>query len=165
MEAPEVAFTGHRPNKLGGYASDNPLKAAIQRALHQRLAALRPKRAWIGLALGFDQWAAEVCVARGIPFVACIPFVGQEEAWPQASRGAYYYLRGKAEYVLYFGPSYGELYFEIRDHFMVDRLRQPEDRLIACWNGTSGGTALTVAYAQKTLLPVQIDIMGPDQWT
>ena len=57
-----VAGTGHRPNKLGGYDDD----------IYQRLVTLamtyleetRPKRVISGMALGWDQALAEAAVNR-----------------------------------------------------------------------------------------------------
>ncbi len=59
-----VAFTGHRPEKLGGYADDNPVRLRIKAALTTALEVLQLERggelaAITGMALGVDPWAAK----------------------------------------------------------------------------------------------------------
>src|SRR6185369_8185560 len=84
-----VAFTGHRPDKLGGYKLPNPTYLYVCQEIDKALRELKPEKVISGMALGVDQWAANIAHKLGIPFVAAVPFEGQESAWPQASQKTY----------------------------------------------------------------------------
>lgn len=145
-----VAFTGHRPDKLGGYGAHNPVRDRVKAALADTLTRLLDPRqtnlAISGMALGFDQWAAEVCLDLRIPFIAAIPFAGQASAWPLESQRHYADLLRRAlnTHVVCDG-GYAAWKMSRRNEWMVDK----SEHLIAAWDGTSGGTANCVAYACK----------------
>lgn len=42
-----------------------------------------------GMALGVDQDIACVCIQAEVPFVACVPFEGQEARWPADAQRDY----------------------------------------------------------------------------
>ena len=98
------------------------------------------------MALGWDQWAAGVCIELQIPFIAAVPFLGQEKVWPQVSKDIYHALLKKAvETVIVCEGSYANWKMQKRNEWMVDHC----DKLIACYNGDlSGGTYNCVKYAQ-----------------
>jgi len=78
-----LSGTGHRPDKLGGYsdsAFDNLVKIA-----EDYLKESKPDKVISGMALGWDQALAEACVNLNIPFIAAVPFKGQESKWYQSS--------------------------------------------------------------------------------
>lgn len=64
--------TGHRPQKLGGFGS-NPIAARVQKHLHETLTALQSRISLLhgltGMALGCDQWYAELCLSLHIPYI------------------------------------------------------------------------------------------------
>lgn len=141
-----VAFTGHRPNKLGGYDEPNPVRDQIRAALRELLAELHPAKAISGMALGVDQWAAEMCIELEIPFIAAVPFDGQEDRWPPWSREKYAkLLKESCEMVKVCSAGYAPEKMQKRNEWMVDHC----DVLIAVWDGTSGGTANCVRYAES----------------
>jgi len=142
-----VAFTGHRPDKLGGYKIPNPTYTHITEQLATVLAELKPEKAISGMALGWDQWAAQICIKLDIPFIAAIPFIGQERIWPEPSKETYIELVGSAvEKVIVCEGGYAPWKMQERNKWMVDHC----DQLIACYNGdASGGTYNCVKYAEK----------------
>lgn len=71
-----VSFTGHRPDKLGGYKLPNPTYLKVCRDINWLLKELNPEKIISGMALGVDQWAAHIAYKLGTPFVAAIPFEG-----------------------------------------------------------------------------------------
>lgn len=95
-----VAFTGHRPDKLPnketGYKLPNPTYIHVCKEIEKVLLELRPEKAISGMALGVDQWAANICVKLNIPFIAAVPFEGQENIWPAESKRIYQLLLNKA---------------------------------------------------------------------
>jgi|SRR5271166_744205 len=150
-----VAFTGHRPDKLGGYKLPNPTYIQICRELDKALKELQPEKVISGMALGVDQWAANIAHKLGIPFIAAIPFEGQEKAWPEESQRTYRLLRKlAAEEVIVTPGGYSPAKMQIRNEWMVDNC----DTLIAVWNGSNGGTGNCVEYAKSHNKPMyQID--------
>ncbi len=141
-----IAFTGHRPDKLGGYKLPNPTYIKVCREIDSLLRELQPKNIITGMALGIDQWAASVAYKLGIPFVAAIPFEGQEKAWPLKSQRTYALLRRLAvEEVIVSPGGYEVAKMRLRNRWMVDNC----DALIAVWNGSAGGTDNCVQYANS----------------
>jgi uncharacterized phage-like protein YoqJ len=140
-----VAFTGHRPDKVGGYNLPNPTYIHICREIEKALKELNPDKAISGMALGVDSYAASVCIRLNIPFIAAIPFKGQEKAWPQKSQRAYHLLLSKScEQVIVCEGEYAPFKMQVRNQWMVDHC----DVLIAIWDGTPGGTANCINYAK-----------------
>ena len=94
-EAPpghRVAITGHRPPELGGYDA-NPVTDRLRAKLVEILTAtleIRPDLVVLtGLGLGAEQLGAEAAAIAGVPYVAVLPFPGQESVWPEAGRRHY----------------------------------------------------------------------------
>ena len=140
-----IAVTGHRPDKLGGYG-DTATRDAIIEALHAALVDLQPAKAISGMALGVDQYFAQVCVELEIPFVAAIPFEGQESRWPKLAQRRYATLIAHAaEVITVCDGGYKAWKMQTRNQWMVDHC----DRLIAVWNGGAGGTGNCVRYAER----------------
>lgn len=149
-----VAFTGHRPDKLGGFGPENPIRDRVLAALLRELRVLQPGHAIAGMALGVDTWAAECCVHLGIPFTAAVPFAGQDRMWPPESRRAYAKLLRKAARVeIVSGPEVDiNAAMQVRNEWMVDRC----DHLLAVWDGSRGGTANTVKFAKLVACPMTV---------
>lgn len=142
------ATTGHRPGKLGGYG-DDVLERHVAKA-ESFLVQARPSKVVVGMALGWDIAMAIACARRGVPFVAAIPFEGQDSRWPDESRALYGTLLAAAceVHVVSANRSF-ETAFHDRNRWMVDRC----DALAAMWNGSNGGTAHCVHYAMRVGRP------------
>ena len=141
-----VAFTGHRPNKLGGYKLPNPTYVHVCQQIEKTLLELKPVKIITGMALGIDQWATNITIKLGIPFIAAIPFEGQEKAWPEGSQRTWRALLKKAaEKVIVCEGEYAPNKMQIRNEWMVDHC----DKLIAVWDGTPGGTGNCINYAKS----------------
>lgn len=141
-----VAFTGHRPDKLGGYKLPNDTYIRVCQKIDAALKELKPEKVITGMALGVDQWAASIAHKLGIPFLAAIPFEGQEKAWPEASQKTYRLLRKLAdEEVIVSQGGYSADKMQVRNIWMVDNCT----KLIAVWDGTKGGTGNCVEYAKS----------------
>src|ERR1700723_2400671 len=91
-----LAITGHRPKKVGGYITPNTVYNTIMAAMDGALVSLMPEQVITGMALGVDQWMAELCILNDIPFIAAIPYDGFESKWPPASQFHYRDLLNKA---------------------------------------------------------------------
>lgn len=142
-----VAFSGHRPNKLGGYKLPNPTYNLVCQKIEKELIQLAPAQVISGMALGVDQWAANIALKLKIPFIAAVPFIGQEKAWPKESQLIYQkLLKYAAETIIVSPGNYDKYKMQIRNEWMVNKC----DVLIAVYNGDkSGGTANCVNYAKS----------------
>lgn len=145
---PTVMVTGHRPPKIGGYDDDNPTRVAIRQVLRDLLLELRPERAISGMALGIDQDFARVVIELGFPLTAALPFPGQERRWPAPSQRRYHALLANAAEVVLVSPAgYHPSKMQTRNEWMVHETGLG-GTMIAVFDGSPGGTANCVAYAQ-----------------
>lgn len=141
-----AAVTGHRPNKLGGYRTPNPTFNSVMEGLDRALLELQPERVIVGMAQGVDQWMAELCIYNGIPFVAAIPFPDFDSRWPEHGRVKYRQLLSRAaDIVMVCDGDYEAWKMQRRNEWMVDNCQV----LIAVFDGTYGGTANCVRYAEE----------------
>lgn len=145
-----IAVTGHRPDKLGGYAP-NPTHLALYDLLHRGFRHHRPEKVLTGMALGTDQIAARAARALGIPYVAVLPFLGQESQWPSPSRAEYRdLLAGAAAVEVVCDGGFDQAAFQRRNEWLVNQLQHWKgDFLLAVWDGSPSGTSKTMSYAQR----------------
>lgn len=145
-----ICGTGHRPNKLGGYtvqAHDRLVKVA-----RYELLRLQPTKVISGMALGWDQALAEAALLLAFPLVAAIPFEGQEKAWPQSSQDLFNEILEECSQLVYVSdPGYAAWKMQKRNEWMVDQSHV----VLALWDGSDGGTANCVRYANKMGKPVE----------
>jgi uncharacterized phage-like protein YoqJ len=124
----------------------NPTYIKICQELEKHLLELKPEKCISGMALGWDQYSANVCIKLGIPFDAYIPFLGQEKAWPQKSQTTYHKLLAKAaNQIIVCAGGYAAYKMQVRNEAMCNNC----DILIACFDGTNGGTANCINYAKS----------------
>jgi uncharacterized phage-like protein YoqJ len=145
-----VAGTGHRPDKLGGY-SDDVTNALVHTAC-DALERLQPETVISGCALGWDQALIAAALHLGIPIMAAVPFTGFDAKWPSQSRARLADLLSRCATVrTVCEPGYAAWKLQKRNEWMVDHC----DIVLACWNGTAGGTANCVGYAKGLGRPVK----------
>lgn len=141
-----VALTGHRPDKLGGYVSGGPVESHVRSRVRNAFRVLQPSQVITGMAQGFDQWGADEAIKLRIPVRAAIPFEGQERIWPAPARREYDRILSHC-FDLYAvcPPPAAAFKFLARNKWMVDNA----EIVIACWDGSSGGTAHCYRYAKE----------------
>jgi uncharacterized phage-like protein YoqJ len=166
-----VAFTGHRPTRLGGYGpgEDSPVARNVRTVLDhvvRRIIAAHPEGVTFlsGMAQGVDTWAAEIVIAQrtagaqGVRLIAVVPFVGQERVWPRAAQERYRAILGQADEVAVLqrpgpeAPTSAQVtaWLHERNRCMVARA----DLVVAIFDGSPGGTAEAVSYARRRGVPV-----------
>lgn len=144
-----IAATGHRPNKLGGYGQVAYRRLVTLAEAYLRL--VKPEGIITGMALGWDQAWADAGLNLAIPVHAAVPFAGQESRWPLESQANFKRILDRCASVTIVCPgAYGASKMQIRNQWMVDKA----DRVCALWDGTSGGTANCVAYAESVGKPL-----------
>ena len=148
-----LTLTGHRSDEDGmpGYNIPNEKYNWLIDQIKFCYVKIKPDRIISGAALGFDQAGMVAAIQLGIPFEAYVPFVGQENIWPQKSKDEYHELLSKAnKVVICCEGGYSPQKMQIRNCMMCDQLTEPNDILLACWNGKeNGGTWNCIQYAMK----------------
>lgn len=155
-----LGITGHRPVKLGlPYDleqllndSNNKIFNSLMTCIVKYLHDINPGKVITGMALGFDQYVAYACRALSIPYSAYLPFIGQESKWPAASQQIYRNLLEDASEIKIISPGgYASYKMQVRNEAIVD----DSDQMLACFNGSLGGTANCVKYAIKKMKPIE----------
>ena len=165
-----IAFTGHRPNKLGGYDWNNPKNQRIMLQMSKEIKDILDKnidnqvRFITGGALGIDQMAFDICNKlknkyNGIITEIAIPFKNQASKWYDTNDIQRYNKQLKqADIITYVDiitkykiprikeGIYNPIKMQKRNEYMVDNC----DLLIAVYDGISkGGTRNCINYANK----------------
>lgn len=154
-----LGWSGHRPDRLGGY--DERVRARITDLARAVLVREQPTVVVSGMALGVDQAAASAAVELGIPFVAMVPFEGQEGRWPAASQREFARLVGLAARVHVSVPrrameARGAAWaLHERNGDMVRLVQGAGGRFAVVWNGQPGGTGGTVRRCEAAGLVVR----------
>lgn len=145
-----ISATGHRQNhpKMGGWVIPNQVYKNICQQTEEILKELSPEKCISGMSQGFDFWFAYVSVKLGIPFTAAIPFVGQENIWPEKAQRQYKWLLSKAkDIVIVSDGGYAAYKMQVRNKWMVNN----SDLILACFDHSSksGGTYNCIQYAKS----------------
>lgn len=143
-----IAVTGHRPDKLGGYGEHSRLRLWVRACLREEMVlwALRKTTVFLsGMALGVDTDWARAAVELGYPFVAVVPFEGQDRVWRPEQQATYRELLGKArEVIVVSDGGYTPEAMKKRNTWMV----KAASAVVAVWDGSSGGTGHCVNEAR-----------------
>jgi uncharacterized phage-like protein YoqJ len=142
-----LAGTGHRMQALGGFSLPNPTYIYVCQEIEKHLLELKPEKVLTGMAQGYDLWLAFVSNKLNIPFVACIPFEGQETRWPAETQKQYRSLRKKASEVIVVSEGgYAGWKMQKRNEYLIDN----STFLLSCYNFSGlGGTFNCLQYAEK----------------
>lgn len=159
-----VAFTGHRPMRLGGYDETTPKWRAVRRALDYeiRTAIADGYDTFItGLALGVDMVAAELVLESKrrlapefpIYLVGAAPFIGHTVRWPETARRRIANIVVALDQLVFTSEGGYEAWkMHRRNEWMIDHSAY----LIAVWDGQpGGGTYQAVSYATRKGVPIR----------
>lgn len=161
-----IAVTGHRPSKLNNeYDLQGPICSYLRQEIKKILIERNPTQAISGMALGVDTIFVQEALKLEIPVLASLPFKGQECKWPHHSQQIYCQTLNHplVTTVVVCEGGYNSAKMQIRNVHMVDNC----DLLIACWNGTEGGTMNCVRYAEKQKRDgreIEIIYINPENW-
>ena len=157
-----LSLTGHRPNKLNGYNISTPYYHRLCDLLEHLIRTAISKHpnqlvvCHSGMALGADTvWACAILHVRDefpeqVRFIADVPCRNQGSRWPEPSRRTLKTLLDRADSIITYSETYTPQCMQQRNIGMVDAC----DVLIAIWDGTTGGTANAVRYAQRIKKPI-----------
>ena len=96
-----------------------------------------------GMAMGWDMAVAAACVEAKLPFIALLPFPGQQARWGEKDATLYPKLLAEARTVWYAGKLRLNENYHKRDRLIVETCSQ----LWALDSGKASGTHNTVLYA------------------
>ena len=138
-----MGVTGHRPERIIGYSEDRLLDLAFA-----VLEKYQPRKVITGMALGWDLAIAKTCVSLDIPFIAAVPFIGQESLWKSDDIKLYRYILSFADKVeIISDGGYSARKMQKRNEFIVNN----SDIIISLWDGKKyGGTWNCINYARKS---------------
>lgn len=144
-----VSITGHRPDKI-----KDPVW--IYNRLLEAFEDLGAYRVIQGMAPGVDLISAKAAYVAGIPYVCAKPYPTHrryvEKNYPDWLP-EYDKALAHAEEVVDVCKTYeGVWVFQRRNEWMVDH----GDTVVAVWEGTKGGTANCVKYANRKRKPVYL---------
>lgn len=147
----KICVTGHRPDKLYGYNLLQPQYAELIRKFKEILKKENCTEAITGMALGVDTLFALAIISLkkegyDIKLHCAIPCRNHSSKWYGENVKRYNDILSQADIVkIVTDEDYQGWMMQKRNEYMVDLA----DKVIAVWNGTSGGTANCVKYANK----------------
>lgn len=164
----KIGVIGHRPRKLNNeFDMYGPVSDEITLWVAHMINNYKPEMVYTNVSIGTGMLVALACTELKVPFVAIVPFVGQDRDWPYHTREVYdalldsanmIYVADKKVYLTY--KQFKLVKFERYDQrskalkrqtgneWLVDQLGSPYDRLLAIHNGSGGSTKECIQYAQ-----------------
>lgn len=151
-----LGITGHRPQSIGcDFTFTHPKAKKLISAITNKFLELQPEKIISGMALGIDSYAVKAAIDLDIPFVAAVPFLGQELMWPKPLQDQYNsFLLKATEVKIVSEGGYSLTKMHIRNKWIIDN----SDQLLAVWNGQeSGGTYNAISFGKlKQDYPIHI---------
>ena len=147
----KIAVTGHRPRSITEFDIFNERWGHIKDVFESILLHYECTEAITGMALGTDQVFALAVLelkneGHDILLHCALPYIAQDAVWIEESRKLYHDILSKADIVkTVSNETYHPWVMQKRNEYMVDRA----NLLLALWDGSPGGTANRVKYAEK----------------
>ena len=149
-----VCFTGHRPQNLPfGFNEEDDRCRKLKELLRESIVDLIENhgatRFISGMALGVDMYAAQIVLEekrtfRRVTLECAIPCKGQVRYWTPEQKTVYRDILQECDKITLLQHEYTSDCMEKRNRYLVDSA----DIVLAVWDGSNGGTANTVRYAQ-----------------
>lgn len=152
-----VSFTGHRPDKIAGWAhAPEVVERTIREAVAREIVRQSEEGAVefvSGMAPGFDLWAAdevdrlrrEGAISPATKLTLAIPYPRFERSFEECYHPLYHHIVEVADEVVFVSEHYHRGCFAMRNDHLVERA----DTLIAYYEGTEGGTRYTLRKGQR----------------
>ncbi len=119
-----LIISGHREEKLATY-DHNWISTRITSLVKLLMSEKGVSLAYSGMASGVDLYFCKACVIHQLPFIACVPFDGQEELMSkEASLARSEYLKQASSIM------------KVKNSWMVEHA----DVAIVVFDGNKGGT-------------------------
>ena len=103
-----------------------------------------------------DIWSGQIVLRLrqenpDLKLIAALPYPGCDTRWSASWRKQYAEVLEAADLAKCISPQYSMASFQKRDEWMVDQ----SSRVIAVYDGVSGGTKNTIDYAMKCNVEVE----------
>ena len=157
-----LCFTGHRSQKLPWGFNENDIRCIqMKTKLKNKLESAIIEGYYIfysGMALGFDMICVETLLElkkkyKQIIIIGVLPCESQACKWPEKEQNRYRKLLEQLDYIWCKNKEYiGRQCMIERNEYMVKH----SSKMIALFNGQSGGTKLTIDYAKEQGLNIEI---------
>ncbi len=141
-------FTGHRPEKME--ESEEEVAKVLEEQIRKAIA--EGFNVFItGMAPGLDIMAGEIVIRlrdeEGLPLrlITAEPHPDFDKRWDRHWRKRYKFVLDHSDLKKVISEKYAISVYQIRNEWMVDH----SARVIAYYNGASGGTRNTIRYAEK----------------
>lgn len=151
-----LGFTGHRPNRLGGFSPC--AKKKLYRFAHRILLRLDDDVTIVqGCALGFDQAIATAAIEQGHKVISMVPFLGFNKNWPVES---VFELDGILNQSSEVRVCMTKDLMETIDNisfalnYRNEKIVEESDKLLALACGAKSGTQNCIDYALRRQIPV-----------
>lgn len=166
MISKTVCFTGHRPDKVGGYnPKDNKtLLWKLNEIIVEHIENKGVDTFINGVALGIDMWAARIVIKLKekypqIKLISAIPCRNHPNKWPQESKDEWKFVTDNSDdVILVTDEEYKPYLMQVRNEWMVNH----SEYIIAVWDGSKGGTGNCVSAAEKQ--NKKITIINPKEY-
>jgi uncharacterized phage-like protein YoqJ len=161
MKNRTVCFTGHRPTKLKSpFVEDSQYIIDIKIKLQNHIVSSIESgftQFVSGAAMGVDIWASEIVLSLKkyypqITLTHVIPHPKQSDRWPSNWQERYQKIIQNGDNLITITNSYYRFCEIDRNQKMVDM----STRIIAVFNGESGGTKRTISYARSNGVEVEV---------
>lgn len=165
------AFSGYRPSKLPFSSESDPACVLLKQRLTDEIYASVQQGYTdfvCGMALGTDTWAAEAVLEiqqtlteiKPIRLHAYLPCPEQDQRWNARSRRRYRAILNRCDSITVVSAKYLPDCMERRNRAMIHRA----EKLIAVFDGKSGGTKKTVQMAHEKGIEIRILSPIPPQY-
>jgi len=147
-----LTITGHRPQKLNSeWDGIGPVSDWIRDQIRGVIIARDIKELVSGGALGVDQLGIEVSIEEVVNVLAAIPCNNQDKKWFPKSKKRYQFLMAHplVEKHVVSPGEYTHNCMQVRNIWMVNYAKAHDGKVLAIWDGSSGGTGNCVEYAHK----------------
>ena len=142
MSVKILGVSGHRAL----YSFPNSRRTVVRSKAKSVLLNLNPTSVITGLAIGWDTLIANLCIELDIPFIAAVPFKGQEAYWSATDQKHYNDLLMQAKDVVIVSPGgMSGWKYQVRNKYIVDN----SDMMLFFYSGAPSGTKNCFDYAEK----------------
>lgn len=145
-----ICITGHRPDKLYGYDISDIRYLFLKQKIKKILIDKQATEGITGMAMGADMIFALAIIdlkdeGYNIKLRCAIPCLKHTSKWfDKKTLNMYNYILSRAdEKIIVSERNYDNFVMQQRNEYMVDN----SDKIIAVYNGSSGGTKNCIDYA------------------
>lgn len=145
-----ICVTGHRPDKLYGYDISDIRYLFLKQKIKKILIDKQATEGITGMAMGADMIFALAVIdlkdeGYNIKLRCAIPCLKHTSKWfDKKTLNMYNYILSRAdEKIIVSERNYDNFVMQQRNEYMVDN----SDKIIAVYNGSSGGTKNCIDYA------------------